>query len=273
MFGFLKKKAPPICPTNPGITQSGQVEYARGDKSWSETFDVLAIAESVLEAKGHAIRRRESWLELPASRFTLLPRFVELHPLDSGGIKSTTTMQVNHPTLCPAGLFEFQHATGDDIADSIRKGIVQWAEMDLVTLLEALQPNPATCTLLKMNFPPKNGHPERSRRAVLGPVTHWQERPPAENEKEDEAHCFCSCCLLTRSFETFKEFFDDSGFYGLRLYAARNPNGEPLADCRVNGNEWAKGADALREYVKTWPDAGFEVRKQYVVLQNDNGNS
>jgi hypothetical protein len=274
MFGFPKKKAPAMCPTNPGITESGQVGYARGDKAWTETFDVLAIATSALEAKGHSVRRRDSWLEHPASGFTLLPRFVELHPLDSGGVKSTTTMQVNHPTMCPEGLFEFQHSSGDDIADSIRKGIDQWAEMDMVTLLEALQPSPATCTVLKMNFPAKNGHPEKFRRAVLGPVLHWQEHPPAETDSpQDAAHCFCSCCLLTNSFETFKELFDDSAFYGLRLYAARNQNGDALADCRVNGDDWAKGADALREYVKTWPDAGYEIRKQYVVLQNETGNS
>lgn len=268
MLGFLKRKAPTICPTNPGTTTGGDVEFFRGEKKWAETFDVVDIALSALEARGYSIRKRDSWLEHPASGFTLLPRFVELQPLDSGGVKSTTTMQVNHPTLCPAGLFEFQHSTGDDLEDSIRKGMDQWAEMDLVTLLEALQPNPTTCTLLKMNFPAKNGHPGRSRRAVLGPVIHWQEKPPADADPKNEAHCFCPCCLLTNSFETFKELFDDSAFYGLRLYAARDQDGAALADCRVNGNDWEKGSEVLRDYAKTWPDAGFEIRKQYVVLQN-----
>jgi hypothetical protein len=35
----------------------------------------------------------------------------------------------------------------------------------------------------------------------------------------------------------------------------------------VNGEDWEKGAQALREYAKTWPPAGYEFRKQYVVLQ------
>lgn len=34
----------------------------------------------------------------------------------------------------------------------------------------------------------------------------------------------------------------------------------------VNGHDFEPGAAALREYVKTWPGAGFEFRKQYVVL-------
>ena len=56
--------------------------------------------------------------------------------------------------------------------------------------------------------------------------------------------------------------------YGLRLFAARGEDGAPQADCRVNGDDWEPGAQALREYVKTWAEAGYEFRKQYVVLQN-----
>jgi hypothetical protein len=38
------------------------------------------------------------------------------------------------------------------------------------------------------------------------------------------------------------------------------------ADCRVNGEDWLAGADALRAYVATWPDRGLETRKQYVLI-------
>ena len=44
--------------------------------------------------------------------------------------------------------------------------------------------------------------------------------------------------------------------------------GVPAADCRVNGEDWEKGMQALREYARTWPAAGYEFRKQYVVLQS-----
>jgi hypothetical protein len=47
----------------------------------------------------------------------------------------------------------------------------------------------------------------------------------------------------------------------------RDANGDPQADCRVNGDDWDKGTEALRKYVGTWPAAGFEMRKQYVVVQ------
>jgi hypothetical protein len=71
-----------------------------------------------------------------------------------------------------------------------------------------------------------------------------------------------------KSFPAFKDLFEGDGFYGVRLYAARDEAGVPLADCRVNGEDYESGASALREYAKTWPPAGFEFRKQYVVLHS-----
>ena len=50
----------------------------------------------------------------------------------------------------------------------------------------------------------------------------------------------------------------------------RDGKGKAQADCRVNGSDWEKGAEALRHYVATWPEAGFEMRKQYVVLHTIN---
>jgi hypothetical protein len=75
-------------------------------------------------------------------------------------------------------------------------------------------------------------------------------------------------CLLTNSFEAFRELIEADAFYGLRLFALRDGDSEPGADCRVNGDDWEKGAQALRAYAGTWPPAaGYEMRKQYVVLQ------
>lgn len=93
---------------------------------------------------------------------------------------------------------------------------------------------------------------------------------PEARGRTQEDHCndheFCPCCLLTNSFEAFKELIEDRSVYGIRLLAMRDANGDPQADCRVNGNDWGKGAEALRKYVGTWSAAGLEMRKQYVVV-------
>jgi Family of unknown function (DUF6348) len=278
MFGFRKKVAPTRCPTNPGIGVGGRVAFVRGEKKWTQDFDVIDIAASVLKEHGELIKREKTWLVHKASQFTLMPQLVSFKPLDSGGVQTATTIQVNHPVLVPDGLFEYQHSTGNTMADSICKGIKQWVQVDFAPLLDALQAKPASCTAMEMSFPAKDGKPARIRRAVLGPVMHFMQKPPAGQtdggkESNPDEHPFCPCCMLTNSFSAFKELMEGDQFCGLRLFAARGEDGAPQADCRLNGDDWEPGAQALREYVKTWTPAGYEFRKQYVVLQNFDKNT
>jgi hypothetical protein len=269
MFGFLRKKtAPPKCRSNPGIGIEAKVAFATGDRSWTEEVNLVSLAATGFKNHGYSVINHKTWLEHSDSGFMFLPQLVEIHPLDKGGVRTVSTMQTNHPTLSPGGVFEFQHSTGDNIVDSVSKGFGQWVQTDFVPLLEALQPKPESCTAMEMAFPAKEGKSARVRRAVLGPVAHFMQTPPSDSGgTPPEEHPFCACCLLTRSFEAFRDLIEGDGFYCLRLFAARDTEGIAQADCRVNGEDWGKGAQALREYAKTWPPAGYEFRKQYVVLQ------
>jgi hypothetical protein len=206
-------------------------------------------------------------VEHPETGFILFPQLVEFQPLDDGGVRTTTTVQVNHPVLVPEGIFEYQHSSGDSTEESIRQGFDDWMRTDFLPLIDSSQPEPRLCTSMKMSFPTKNGGAERVRRAVFGPVMHLRENPPPKEAEESEEHPFCPCCMLTNSLETFKELFEAEGFIGLRMFAARTPDGGAEADCRVNGVDWEKGAVALRNYAATWAPAGYEIRKQYVVIQ------
>ena len=274
-----KREVPQRLPSNPGKGSAGSTTFLNAEKSWVESFNLVSLLASVLGQRGHAVRSEESWLVHEPSGFILLPQIAGFQPLNRGGVSTTTTIQTNHSALVPDGIFEYQHSSGNDLEESFRKGFDQWAETDFSVLLEALKPKPEICTALEKEFPEKEGKLAYSRRAVLGTVLHWVQSPQAvaerktpEGEKQTqgehcEGHEFCPCCFLTHSFEAFRELFEDSGFYGLRLLAIRDENGNPQADCRVNGTDWDKGAEALRRYVATWPAAGFEMRKQYVVLQ------
>jgi len=180
-----------------------------------------------------------------------------------------TTVEVSHPEAIPAGLFEYQHSTGDNSADALEKGFSQWVQVDFVVLLEALRDKPGSSTFMDLEFPEVGGV-ARKRRAILGPVAHLATEPPpsySNGEGEEEHPPFCTCCLLTNSFEAFKPLLEDDNFYGIRLFAARDENGTPQADCRVNGEDFEAGAQALRNYAARWAKAGYEFRKQYVVLR------
>ena len=268
------KQAPALLPSNPGAGLEGNVAFSNDERTWSEPFNVVNSAAAVLTNHGHQILNAETWLEHHDSGFILLPQFVSMRRLERGGVSTTTTMQVHHPVFLPAGLFEYQHSTGDNMEEAIRKGFDQWLQTDFVTLLDMLQQTPRTCTSLKLDFPEKDGQPAYSRRAVLGPEAHFVQNPQVHaargqqnaQDGEKESHLFCPCCLLTNSFNVFKEKLQGDEVFALRLFAARNETGSPMADCRVNGEDFEQGAEALRQYVSTWPNAGYEIRKQYVVL-------
>jgi hypothetical protein len=279
VFGFRKKVEPQRLPTNPGQGSGGVVSLRNSQKSWVEQFNLVSILSSVLVHEGHQPRAEKSWLVHKRSEYVLLPQIVDLQPLDKGGVKTTTTIQSMHPALISEGIFEYQHSTGDTVEESVRAGFTDWVNTDFAALLDALEAKPKICNSLMMELPGKQGNRAYSRRAVLGPPTHVTQHPlpnaqkPA-NERDwklgdiSAAHEFCPCCLLTNSFKAFRELCETNRFYGLRLFAMRDENGVPEADCRVNGDDWDRGAQALRAYAASWPPAGFEVRKQYIVLQS-----
>ena len=247
MFGFRRKRpAPSLCRSNPGIGVEAKVSFANGLRTWTEQVNLVGLAEDAFKKRDYSVVNETTWLRHSDSHFMILPQIVEIHPLDKGGVRTVTTMQVNHPELSPDGVFEFQHSTGDNVADSISRGFDQWLQMDFVPLLDALRPKPEACTVLEMALPAKDGRPARVRRAVLGPVAHFRQKPPSQGEKESpKEHPFCPCCLLTKTFEAFRTFLEGDGFYGLRLFAARDAEGTPQADCRVNGEDWEKGAQRV----------------------------
>jgi hypothetical protein len=247
MFGFGKKKSV---------------------DSVAEEVNVVRLASAAFESHGYSVVADKACLHHPDSGFTIFPKFVGARPLDGGAVGTLTTVQTNHLSLVPDGVFEYQHSTGKSISESISKGFDQWVQTDFVPLLDALRPKPEFCTMLEMAFPAEGSRPARVRRAILGPVAHFMQEPPKRSaETGPEEHPFCPCCFLTKSFDAFREFIEGEGFYGLRFFAARDREDKPQADCRVNGQDYAKGAEALRQYVKSWPAAGFEFRKQYVLLQ------
>jgi len=269
---------PPKCPGNPGVTAAGRIAFSNSERTWTEEFQLVPIVAGVLRSRGHEVVQHESWLELRQSGFVLQPLIVQLEPLDKGGVRTVTTMDVRHADLITDGLFKYQHATGDDVVKSLAQGFESWESIDLPVLLDALRARPEKCTLWEMNFPAKDGLPARVRRAVLGSVACYAANPPPADKTADESaggceHAFCNCCFLTRNFEAFRAQLEGDGCVGIRFYAMRDEDGTPAADCRINGEDYEPGMQALRCYVATWPGHGFEFRKQYVLLHTSGRES
>lgn len=242
----------------------GRVAFANADGTWEESFNLLEILQKALQEIGLSGERNDDWLIVNNDLY-LCPELLSVEPLDSGDVKTVSTMCVAHENHFPNGLFEYQHARGDNLNTALAAGIKHWIELDLPVLLDAINNSLESCTSLTLN--PKDLD-RSARKALLGPVSHY-----ASSEVElDDEHAFCPCCLLTNSLEAFDQQRNDNAFYGIRLLAVRDENGEIFADCRVNGLDWALGEEQLKKYAETWPGSGFEMRKQYVVMYTTGNN-
>ena len=270
---------PPKCPGNPGEIVEGQVQFSSGDRRWTESFHVVRTLATVLRSRGHDLVEHAAWLELRPSGLTLRPLLADIELLEKGGVHTMTTIDVRHPDMIANGLFEYQHASRAGVVESLTKGFEDWEAIDLPVLLDAQRAHPTQCTLWTMTFPAKHGMPARTRRAVLGSVSYFAERPSMDvgagqgDETEEAAHAFCNCCLLTRNFEAFRHLIEGEGSFAVRFYAMRDKDDHPGADCRINGEEYEPGKAALRSYVSTWPEAGFEFRKQYIFVHTVTAES
>lgn len=258
---------PRVSPGNPGDISTFAINFEKGEESWDEQIDLTELLLAALQERDIPATRDEAWLRT-GDGFWLLPQLVSAQLSEDGNMRTSTTIQAWHPELAPEGVFEYQHSiSNEDAVSAFRRGFSQWAATDAVALRDSASDEP-DCPCMIMEFPADDGGASLRRRVVLGPVAHYAESPaPAQ----DDEHPFCPCCLFTNSLDAFHGILRDGGYAAIRLYAARDANGEISADCRVNGEDYPAGQQALAEYVGTWPQRGFEFRKQLVIAHLYDG--
>jgi len=228
-------------------------------------IDIVAVLERVLLARGSACERDGD--ELRASEeLVLVPRLVAAEPSQSGGMRTVSTVHVRHARAFPTAIFEFQHGVGGDLDESVASALDLWAQVDLPVLEDATRVEPLYCAALRFDRAAAEGVTALHRRVLLGPTATFAANPPPAQTAEE--HGFCPCCLTTNCLDAFKALMEGDDTFGVRLYAARSEAGDAIADCRVNGEDFAAGKLALAAYAATWEPRGYEFRKQYVVMQN-----
>ena len=250
---------------NPGKMMCGKVSFSNTSSAWEEGFDLLVSLTLQLEAEGFAVDRRDSWVHVPRFGLNPAPRLVGMDLLDSGGVHTVTTLEFRHPRIFPQGLFEYQHATGDDVVSSLSNGFSQWVNTDLFAIIDAVDQDEQRCTRMEFKLPERRDRPETVRRIILGPVSRVGTQQ-AKDTFHDEHSPQCPCCLLTNTWPAFRDILEGSDTVGIRFYGLRDQDGKPGADCRVNGLDHPEGIKVLRDYVSTWSGDGFEARKQYVLV-------
>jgi hypothetical protein len=232
-------------------------------------IDVVQLAAQAMEQHGYAVTRHGDQLQHRDSGIVIRPQLLRCKPAENY-VQSTTAVMTSHPRLAPDGIPEFQHAAGDTLSEAVLDGFEQWVPLDFPVFLDALRDTPEQCMAFEMTFERGNDAPPLNRRAVLGPIGHFMAEQPTiapQTPSAEDDHPFCPCCMTRSSFEVMKFLLSEDTFFGVRLFASRDQDGHRHADFRVNGAEWERGQRALIDYVGTWPSGGFELRKQYVILQ------
>lgn len=228
-------------------------------------IDVVALLADVLKAGDIHVARNADSLVLN-SGLELVPSWLETRTNDPAAVGTSTQIQARHPTRFPQGLLEYQHAQSTNALEALRSGFEQWRGIDLPVLMDALQVTSTECLSMQMDFPMPDGTPARHRRILMGPVSHLVANADNVSADEDE-HPFCPCCLFMQNFDAFQAAVNSDGVSAIRLFVARDGTGQISADCRINGEDYLAGVDALRAYARSWPERGFEFRKQYVLIQ------
>ena len=238
-------------------------------ESESSTLTLQQLLAHTLDELGIATEEQGQRLVLEDG-LQLVPHVVDIAAQSDEHWRTSTVIEVYHP-LIEDVLFEYQHSGGRSQITSLHDGFNQWARMDLVTLRDAVQPELQRPSMSVGYTDEATGQPYQ-RQVVLGPTGHYQQRPPEASAlpdgDEDDDHDFCPCCLFSNSMQAFSDQLKSREFLGVRLYAARDSQGEISADCRINGEDFPAALPYLKAYVQTWPDAGLEFRKQYVVIRN-----
>jgi hypothetical protein len=232
--------------------------------------DIVELAARALEKHGYRVTRHDTSLEHPESGLIMKPAFGYSSPSERQ-VGATSAITTSHPQLFPRGVFEYQHTVGDTLDNALFRGFDLWVQTDFVVFLDALRDRLQKCRSFHVTFEPTDG-PALQRRAVLGPVEYMSMATIQGTYKAaDGEHPFCPCCFLQNTFDTFLPLVQNDALYAIRMFAARDASGKATADCRVNGEDWEAGKQALIEYADTWPQVGLEQRKQYVILQTRTG--
>lgn len=181
--------------------------------------------------------------------------------LEDGRVVLSIRIVASHDGLFPQGLPEVQHAGGASAEEALASGLAAWARRTLVVLEDALRATVRDCDL--MNLKLAAGEGEAVYQALFGPVIRFAERPAPTPEEEEP----CSFCMTTRIQDALAGQLPGNAYAALRLMAGRDGDGFLVADCQLNGEPLAEAAARLMAYARAWPECGFEVREQYVILR------
>src|SRR5262245_47509772 len=147
------KSYKPVMPEgHEGLGTEIRIAFSNAERSWEERADLIEILEIVLQKHQLIGKRDDGWLVVNNDLY-LRPELVGFEPLEPSGVRIVTSISIAHEKYIPGGLFEYQHASGDDLNSALAEGFSSWIEIDFPVLLDAVSNNLETCTAIDMKSP------------------------------------------------------------------------------------------------------------------------
>lgn len=181
-----------------------------------------------------------------------------------GNIHARLIIKTRHEGLFPDGIFEFAYGGGTDMESAIIDAAYRWIQSDFNTIHDLL------CTAKEHNHDGNKADvvsmtPQGEVlgwEIVFGPLISTTIEGVKQKISQDE--------IFWRLFDVITEdLLGEKGIYPIKFFAIQNEKNEIDADCRLNGQDWQKGREALLEYIREWNLKDiFHWRKQYVIVVN-----
>lgn len=96
----------------------------------------------------------------------------------------------------------------------------------------------------------------------------WHPKPSEDLFQGQWEDSDCSKSLYSLAAENISNQLSLRKVNWLKLYVAKQPEGELAVDCLLNNSPWPEGISLLEAYAKTWPDRpSFRSQKQLIMFR------
>lgn len=171
--------------------------------------------------------------------------------------------------LFPGPIFEFVYGWGSSTKVATINAFERWIDSDFPVIHDFLADhkleNGHTSEVKIASNSGETGE-QISWKGIIGPLLIFKGGEVVyDQENRNE--------IIKPLFEAITgDFLGRRGMYPIRCFMSKNSDQQIEVDCRVNGEEWKRGYDALVECCQRWEVQDYLFWKQYLLIYSLEGN-
>jgi hypothetical protein len=241
LFDFFKKKSS---------------EQENNGKPPVESVDpnhyLLDVLAQKLIEMGYIIEKSQQYIALTVNSELEIATFIIDDPNNHPSLIHLMVLAI-HKNYFPNGIQENIVGLGDNLKEKVDSVLENYLSTTFVPIMDSFSDN---------HYPDLDFFTNNTREILwhpkLGGIAYqgqWKEK--VENEP-----------LFDLLKEKIKTKLPDQKLNWLKLYVARQPQGDIIGECLLNNQPWEEGLTELIAYAKQWPQKGdFLGQKQFIMFR------